>query len=101
MEDEPLTTDKPQDHRHGDGYDYASGNRQKEEAKEFIKRLEADHIFDDPIVTTLEPLDKFYEAEDYHKNFYERNRGVPYCTIIIDPKLKKLKEKFASLLQTN
>jgi peptide-methionine (S)-S-oxide reductase len=72
---------------------------QKQAAQEFIANLTADKVFPAPIVTTLEPLTKFYEAEDYHKNYYERNSGAAYCQIVINPKLKKLKEKFASLIQ--
>lgn len=74
---------------------------EKQEAQEFINQLTQDKVFSEPIVTTLEPLATFYEAEDYHKNYYERNAGQPYCQIVISPKLKKLKEKFAALLDSN
>jgi peptide-methionine (S)-S-oxide reductase len=77
---------------------FYADDEQKIEAQEFIEKLNQDHTFPDPIVTTLEPLTEFYEAEDYHKNYYERNSSQPYCQVIINPKLKKLKEKFASLL---
>ncbi len=43
-----------------------------------------------PLVTELMPLKKFYPAEDYHKNYYDKNRAAPYCTYVIHPKLKKL-----------
>lgn len=72
---------------------------EKQEAQKFIEQLTADNVFTDPIVTTLEPLTKFYEAEDYHKNYYERNGEQGYCQVVISPKLKKLKERFASLIQ--
>ena len=77
---------------------YADGE-QKAEAEQFIAELTADGTFNAPIVTELKLLTEFYEAEDYHKNYYERNQGAPYCQVIISPKLKKLKEKFASLIQ--
>jgi methionine-S-sulfoxide reductase len=86
----------------GDEYRSAifyANDQQKREAEAFIKQLAADRVFKDPIVTTLEPLGEFYEAEDYHKDFYRRNRGQSYCQVIIDPKLKKLKEHFASLIE--
>ena len=54
----------------------------------------------DGAVTEIVPLEKFYPAEDYHKNFYERNQGESYCRIVINPKLEKVKKKFASLLKT-
>ena len=78
---------------------FYSTEQEKQAAQDFIHKLTTDGVFPDPIVTTLEPLTKFYEAEDYHKNYYERNQGAAYCQVVINPKLKKLKEKFASLIQ--
>ncbi len=78
---------------------FYSSEEEKQEAQNYIDQLTKDGVFADPIVTTLEPLTKFYEAEDYHKNYYERNSGQGYCQIIIGPKIAKLKEKFASLLR--
>jgi peptide-methionine (S)-S-oxide reductase len=43
-----------------------------------------------PPVTEITPLKGFYPAEDYHKDYYDRNRAAPYCTYVIHPKLKKL-----------
>lgn len=48
-------------------------------------------------VTKLESFTKFYEAEDYHKNYYERNSGQSYCQIVIDPKIQKLMDKFKEI----
>jgi len=45
-------------------------------------------------VTEIVPLDKFYKAEDYHQNFYDRNKSYPYCQIVINPKIQKLLEEF-------
>lgn len=78
---------------------FYADDRQKQQAQEFINQLEKDKVYDAPIVTTLEPLTQFYEAEDYHKNYFARNQEQPYCQVVINPKLKKLKEKFASLIQ--
>lgn len=47
--------------------------------------------FDKPIATQIEPLEKFYPAENYHQNYYNRNKYAPYCLLVIRPKLKKLK----------
>jgi peptide-methionine (S)-S-oxide reductase len=74
---------------------------QKEETEKFIKELNDSNIHGDPIVTTAEPLDKFYPAENYHKDYYENNKYQPYCQIIINPKLEKVQEKFANLLKSN
>jgi peptide-methionine (S)-S-oxide reductase len=60
---------------------------------------EAQKLFDRPIVTEVKPLDKFNEAETEHQNFYESGQRPDYCQIIIDPKLAKLRAKFASKLK--
>lgn len=45
-------------------------------------------------VTQIVPIDKFYKAEDYHQNFYDKNKSYPYCQTVIAPKIQKLLEKF-------
>ncbi|MEM3383778.1 MAG: peptide-methionine (S)-S-oxide reductase MsrA [Nitrososphaerales archaeon] len=54
-------------------------------------KTEVSKKFDKPIVTEIKPLTKFYKAEDYHQDYYNRNRNIPYCRFVIHPKLKKLK----------
>lgn len=49
--------------------------------------------FDDPIVTEITPLGKFYEAEDYHQDYFKNNPNAGYCSFVIKPKIKKLSEK--------
>ena len=49
--------------------------------------------FDDPIVTEITPLGKFYEAEDYHQDYFKNNPHAGYCSFVIKPKVKKLQEK--------
>ena len=51
----------------------------------------------DKIVTELVPFETFYEAEEYHKNFYRRNSMLPYCQYIISPKVAKLRKEYLSL----
>lgn len=51
---------------------------------------DAQSAFSDPIVTEIEPLDRFYPAEDYHQDFFEQNPSYGYCRVIIQPKLQKL-----------
>ena len=62
---------------------------QKEVAEQVIKELDAEHIWNAPIVTKLEPLTEFYAAEDYHQNYYEQNPEQGYCRAIIAPKVSK------------
>jgi peptide-methionine (S)-S-oxide reductase len=74
---------------------YANGG-QKQKALDFIKKIdEADH----KIVTEVKPLESFYEAEDYHRDYYFRNKNAPYCEVVISPKLAKLQERFSNLLK--
>ncbi len=54
-------------------------------------KSEVSKNFDKPIVTEIRPLTEFYKAEDYHQDYYNRNRNAPYCRLVIHPKLKKLK----------
>ncbi len=72
---------------------------QKKEAEEFIKKLEDDGTFEDPIVTEVTKLNKFWPAESYHRRYYDNNQSKPYCQIVIDPKIAKLRQKFAPLLK--
>ncbi len=76
---------------------YTSPEQQRE-VLEHIKELNKEQIFIRPIVTQIKPFAKFYPAEDYHKNYFNNNTDQPYCRIIIDPKISKLRAKFASLL---
>jgi peptide-methionine (S)-S-oxide reductase len=75
--------------------------RQKEAAAAFIKELDQAKTFRNPVVTTLEPLTEFYEAEKYHQKYYANNSYQPYCQITIPPKLNKLHKQFAALLKSH
>lgn len=70
-------------------------DEQKEVAEAYIDGLESEGAFDDPIVTEVEPLDEFYEAEGYHQDYYEKNPNDAYCTMNAQPKIRKVREKFA------
>jgi peptide-methionine (S)-S-oxide reductase len=73
---------------------------QEEIIDNFIKELEISGEFKEVIVTAIEPLKTFYDAESYHKKYYERNSEKPYCQFVISPKIKHLKEKYASLIKS-
>lgn len=75
--------------------------KQKEEAERFIEQLGAEDIYGVPIVTEVAPFKAFYDAEDYHQRYYERNKDKSYCQLVINPKIAKLRAKFASLLKSN
>lgn len=72
---------------------------QRREAEEMIADLERQDIFGAPIVTQLEPLDVFYEAEPYHRNYFRNNPDQPYCSVIIAPKVAKFRQKYTDKLR--
>jgi len=65
------------------------------------KQAEADHIWPGPIVTEINEAGTFYPAERYHQDYYSTNAMQPYCRMVIDPKLRKLKKLFADRLATS
>ena len=69
-------------------------------AKKVLAELTKEHVFADPIVTTVEPASTFYPAEQYHQNYLANNPYQPYCIAVVSPKVKKIREKFASRLKT-
>lgn len=71
---------------------------QRATADALVEELEANGVFEDPIVTEIEPLTAFYEAEENHQNYYKNNPSLPYCQSVISPKLTKLREKHADKL---
>lgn len=72
---------------------------QKTGAEKYIENLESENVFSAPIVTEVKPLDKFFEAEKYHQEYYKNNSNKPYCQVVIDPKIAKLRQKFVKLLK--
>jgi peptide-methionine (S)-S-oxide reductase len=70
------------------------GEDQRRTATEFIAELNESNVFDLPIVTQVEPFTGFYEAEDYHRNYYENNRRQGYSRYVIEPKLRKVEKEF-------
>ncbi len=73
---------------------------QKTTAQQVIELLDKQGIFGRPIVTEVTPLDVFYKAEDHHQEYYDNNSAQPYCQVIIDPKIRKLRKNFQSKLKT-
>jgi len=62
---------------------------QKFEIETFINKLTEEQIYDNPIVTEVVPAQTFYEAEDYHHDYFNNNQDNPYCSAVIQPKLQK------------
>jgi peptide-methionine (S)-S-oxide reductase len=72
---------------------------QKKAAEEYIALIEKEKLYDDPIVTKVSPAVVFYEAEDYHQDYYNQNKSQGYCQMVIAPKLEKLRKYYKSKLK--
>lgn len=73
---------------------FYTSEEQKLQAEEYIKEIILQKKFTDPIVTEIRPLTEFYPAEGYHQDYYNENKDAPYCQLVINPKLEKLKKEF-------
>lgn len=73
--------------------------KQKKTALNLKNELENKKEFNDPIVTEIMPYTNFYEAEDYHKNYYEKHKNSLYCDVTISPKIKKLFNQYKGFIK--
>ena len=74
-------------------------SREQEETTErVIGELEQQGVWSDPIVTQVAPLTEFYPAEAYHREYYRRNSGQPYCQVVIAPKVAKFRRAYMEKL---
>jgi peptide-methionine (S)-S-oxide reductase len=71
---------------------------QKQTVEQVIAEVNASGMHPNPVVTEVAPAAEYYVAENYHHNFYEDNKSYPYCSVVIDPKIKKLYKNFEPLL---
>ena len=67
-------------------------------AQETIAEFTAAKVWDDPIVTEVAPLEKFWPAEDYHNDYFAQNPQNPYCSVVIAPKVSKARKLFLEKL---
>jgi len=77
---------------------FYKNENEKKVAQDLIKELNTE-VFSNKIVTTLEPLKKFYKAEEYHQGYYENNKNKPYCEMVIQPKIEKFEKVFKDRLK--
>lgn len=73
---------------------------QRRTAQDVMDQLAADGVYDDPIVTELAPLEKFWPAEDYHREYFKNNPNQGYCAAVIAPKVAAFRQRFAHKLKT-
>ena len=74
-------------------------DQQKAIAEQVIKEIAEEKIFDKPTVTQVEPFKAFYNAEEYHRDYFKRHPEQPYCSLVIAPKITKLRELYLSKLK--
>lgn len=78
---------------------FCSSEIQKNTVEDFISKLNAEKKYPDPVVTEVAAASDFYQAEDYHMDYYKRNPNASYCRFVIDPKIDKLKKSFGEKLK--
>jgi peptide-methionine (S)-S-oxide reductase len=72
---------------------------QRDVAQAMVAELEANGVFDDPVVTEVSPLTAYYPGEGYHQDYYRQNPGQGYCQVVVAPKLAKFRARYASMLK--
>ena len=77
---------------------FYNDDHQKEIAEQTMAETDASGLWSNPIVTEISPIPTFYPAEDYHQNYYQSNPSQTNCTVIISPKIQKLKKEFKQIL---
>ena len=78
---------------------FTHSDEQRETAREVIRDLEAERVWDSPIVTQVAPFTGFYRAEGYHQDYFKRNPRQPYCQVVIAPKVSHFRSKYLSKLK--
>jgi methionine-S-sulfoxide reductase len=68
-----------------------TSEQQRQKVEAFLEKSKGD--YGKPVVTEVKALEHFYMAEEHHQRYYERNRNLPYCRLVISPKLEKLRKK--------
>jgi peptide-methionine (S)-S-oxide reductase len=74
-------------------------NEQRLMALQVIEEMNLARIYDQPIVTRVEPFKAFYKAEDYHQEYFKKNPTLPYCRVVIAPKVAKLRTHYLQKLK--
>jgi len=74
-------------------------DEQKKLAEGYIALLDKENTYGKKVVTVVSPAPKFYEAEDYHQNYYSQNKEQGYCSYVITPKVEKVRKQFKDKLK--
>jgi peptide-methionine (S)-S-oxide reductase len=78
---------------------FYTSEEQRTKAEGYKAELDKSQAFDRPIVTEIVPLDRFWPAENYHRDYYANNPGEGYCTMVIRPKVEKFRKVFKEKLK--
>lgn len=78
---------------------FAHNAEQLQQARDFIAEIERQEVFPAPVVTSVEPLSTYYDAEENHREFFLRNPQQPYCSAVVAPKVAKFRQAFADRLR--
>lgn len=80
---------------------FYTDSEQKFLAEKMIEDFTVGKAYENPIVTEVKPLERFYPAESYHKDYYKNNKDAPYCQLVIAPKLEKFEKKFGRIVASH
>jgi len=75
-------------------------DEEKQTTEKMIKEVDASLKDGTRVVTQLIPLGKFFPAEEYHQKYFEKNTSAPYCQLVIEPKVEKVRKRFAELVKS-
>ena len=76
------------------------GNEEEQASAERVSREIQESLTDgSSVVTQIVPLGTFYPAESYHQNYFKENQSAPYCQLVIEPKIEKVRKRFAELVK--
>ena len=78
---------------------FFAGENEEQEARKKIQEIQESLKDGSHVVTEILPLEKFFPAEDYHRNYFKEYASAPYCQLIIEPKIEKVKKRFAELVK--
>lgn len=78
---------------------FYKNDEQRKAAQSIIAELNKAKVYNNPIVTKVEPFKAFYKAEDDHQNYYANNKNQPYCRMVIQPKIEKFEKVFKDKLK--
>ncbi|MBI5456118.1 peptide-methionine (S)-S-oxide reductase MsrA [Candidatus Kaiserbacteria bacterium] len=77
---------------------FYGNDEEKQVAQKVSKEIQESLKDGTRVVTQIMPLDTFYPAEDYHRDYFKKNTSAPYCMLIIEPKVEKVRKRFAELV---